>query len=648
MLAVKPDQCTLVPVKPGEITSEAGWPADTPADALAGIVGALKAAGVRVSLFVDPEPAAIRWAKTMGADRVELYTEPFARAFERGPDAAAASFAKYAAAANLAHELGVGVNAGHDLDLKNLTLFRTLPHLDEVSIGHALVSRAIFVGLGTRREGIPRGAVGGRCSRCCSSAPSAEARRARRVTLAVADGVTHRRRVSTKRRRARAPAVLLVHMLSRNKGDWGGLPDRIREAGITALDDRSARPRPVVGLGAGLQAMVQDVRAAAQWLATRPNVRGEQIAIVGASLGASLALLAAVDLPQVRAIGLLSPSLDYRGLRTDIGLVKRLGARSIWLAASAEDPLALRTLRDIAAEPSGPREQHVSSARRPRHRAARARRRRGARAGGLAAPLVAILSIPMRADAIVFGIAGALFGLIIGWVLGSQQAAGAARVAAPVAQAAPAQQPAGGRRRPAPIDPGARQGARGRRGAESQGRAAARAARQHVLRRRAVSAGDHVVRAGARAQSAATPTCRRISAWRTTTRTSPIARWRSSIKSLAIDPKHIKTLLNVGIVRAFGKQDLAGAGKAWQQVVDLAPDSPEGQAAKKGLEGIKSAQPDRRRASRTPMARFLLLLALFVGDRQDVLAIHRRDRARRDAVRRRRAARARGGTRRRR
>ena len=85
VLAVKPDQCTLVPVKPGEITSEAGWPADTPADALAGIIGALKAAGVRVSLFVDPEPAAIRWAKTMGADRVELYTEPFARAFERGP-----------------------------------------------------------------------------------------------------------------------------------------------------------------------------------------------------------------------------------------------------------------------------------------------------------------------------------------------------------------------------------------------------------------------------------------------------------------------------------------------------------------------------------------------------------------------------------
>jgi pyridoxine 5-phosphate synthase len=148
VLEVKPDQCTLVPVKPGEITSQAGWPADTPSDVLAGIIGALEAAGVRVSVFVDPEAPAIRWAKAVGADRVELYTEPFAKAFDRGPAAASASFAQYVEAANLSYELGLGVNAGHDLDLRNLTLFRTLPHLDEVSIGHALVSRAIFVGLG--------------------------------------------------------------------------------------------------------------------------------------------------------------------------------------------------------------------------------------------------------------------------------------------------------------------------------------------------------------------------------------------------------------------------------------------------------------------------------------------------------------------
>lgn len=148
VLQVRPDQCTLVPVRPGEITSEAGWPADTPRETLAAVVASLQSKGVRVSLFVDPDPRPIRWARELGADRVELYTEPFARAFERGPAAAAASLATYVAAAELAHELGLGVNAGHDLDLHNLTMFRTLPHLDEVSIGHALISRAIFVGLG--------------------------------------------------------------------------------------------------------------------------------------------------------------------------------------------------------------------------------------------------------------------------------------------------------------------------------------------------------------------------------------------------------------------------------------------------------------------------------------------------------------------
>ena len=147
VLEVRPDQCTLVPVSPGEITSQAGWPADTPADELSGIIGQMHAAGVRVSLFVDPEDAAVRWAAAMGADRVELYTEPFARAFAAGPEPAALSFARYAAAARAASSAGLGVNAGHDLDLDNLTLFRTLPHLAEVSIGHALISRALFVGL---------------------------------------------------------------------------------------------------------------------------------------------------------------------------------------------------------------------------------------------------------------------------------------------------------------------------------------------------------------------------------------------------------------------------------------------------------------------------------------------------------------------
>jgi alpha-beta hydrolase superfamily lysophospholipase len=192
----------------------------------------------------------------------------------------------------------------------------------------------------------------------------------RPVTFASSDGVTiagdyfeaaSRSSSALRATEDKAPAVVLVHMLSRNRGDWGGLPDRIREAGITALTIDLRGHGQSTGSGQNLPDMVQDVRAAVQWLATRPNVRGDAIAIVGASLGASLALLAAVDLPQVRALGLVSPSLDYRGLRTDTALVKRLGSRAIWLSASAEDPLALRTLRDIAAVPSGPREQHVSS-----------------------------------------------------------------------------------------------------------------------------------------------------------------------------------------------------------------------------------------------------------------------------------------------
>ena len=96
-------------------------------------------------MFVDPVGDAVKWAAAVGGDRVELYTEPFARAFEAGRGEA--SFQTYAQAAELAHSLGLGVNAGHDLDLENLPLFRKLPHLEEVSIGHALISHALYVGL---------------------------------------------------------------------------------------------------------------------------------------------------------------------------------------------------------------------------------------------------------------------------------------------------------------------------------------------------------------------------------------------------------------------------------------------------------------------------------------------------------------------
>jgi pyridoxine 5-phosphate synthase len=147
VLAVRPDQCTLVPVRPGEITSQAGWAPDTPSTFIDDVVGRLKAAGIRVSLFVDPEEHAVEWAAGRGADRVELYTEPYARAFASGMGPARQSFDRYVRAADRAHRLGLGVNAGHDLDLDNLTLFRHLPHLEEVSIGHALVSDALWMGL---------------------------------------------------------------------------------------------------------------------------------------------------------------------------------------------------------------------------------------------------------------------------------------------------------------------------------------------------------------------------------------------------------------------------------------------------------------------------------------------------------------------
>jgi pyridoxine 5-phosphate synthase len=147
VIELRPDQCTLVPVMPGEVTSQAGWPPGASPQTLAPVIARLRGAGVRVSLFIDPTPDAVRWASDLGADRIELYTEPFARAFAVSPTEAADIFGRYAAASALAHERGLGVNAGHDLDLDNLRLFRTLPHLDEVSIGHALITHALWVGL---------------------------------------------------------------------------------------------------------------------------------------------------------------------------------------------------------------------------------------------------------------------------------------------------------------------------------------------------------------------------------------------------------------------------------------------------------------------------------------------------------------------
>lgn len=142
--AVRPHQCTLVPVRPGEVTSEAGWDPSSSGE-LTAVVARLQSHGIRVSVFIDAKEESVKFAAQTGADRVELYTEPYAREFALGQGQAA--FDRFAKASKLAHELGLGVNAGHDLDLDNLPLFRGLPHLAEVSIGHALISHALYVGL---------------------------------------------------------------------------------------------------------------------------------------------------------------------------------------------------------------------------------------------------------------------------------------------------------------------------------------------------------------------------------------------------------------------------------------------------------------------------------------------------------------------
>lgn len=145
VLKVKPEQVTLVPDAPGALTSSAGWDVKANIDFLTPIIDRLKEAGIRTSVFVDPDPAMIRLAAKAGADRVELYTKAYADGYEADPEAAATPYVEAAVAA---HKCGLGVNAGHDLSLANLAFFaRRMPYLNEVSIGHALVADALYMGL---------------------------------------------------------------------------------------------------------------------------------------------------------------------------------------------------------------------------------------------------------------------------------------------------------------------------------------------------------------------------------------------------------------------------------------------------------------------------------------------------------------------
>lgn len=145
VIKVKPEQVTLVPDPPEALTSNAGWDTVANKEILTEIISEFKAAGIRTSIFVDTNLENIRGAVETGTDRVELYTEPYATDYPKDREAAIAPFVE---AAKLAHELGLELNAGHDLSLENLKYFHeNIPYLAEVSIGHALISDALYYGL---------------------------------------------------------------------------------------------------------------------------------------------------------------------------------------------------------------------------------------------------------------------------------------------------------------------------------------------------------------------------------------------------------------------------------------------------------------------------------------------------------------------
>jgi pyridoxine 5-phosphate synthase len=146
VLETKPHQVTLVPDSQGQLTSDHGWDTVKNQEYLIKTIALFKNAGIRVSIFVDPVATMVEAAATTGTDRIELYTESYATAFATGNKETA--ILPYTEAAILAHQLGLGINAGHDLDLQNLAYFKNeVPHLNEVSIGHALVCDSLYLGL---------------------------------------------------------------------------------------------------------------------------------------------------------------------------------------------------------------------------------------------------------------------------------------------------------------------------------------------------------------------------------------------------------------------------------------------------------------------------------------------------------------------
>ena len=145
VLEARPEQVTLVPDEPGQLTSDHGWDTIGRAEELKKIVGRLQDRGIRTSIFIDPDVRLLDGAREVGTDRIEFYTGPYAHDYDHDREAAVAPFAR---ASEYAAKLGLGINAGHDLNLDNLAYFsESLPDLQEVSIGHALISDALYYGL---------------------------------------------------------------------------------------------------------------------------------------------------------------------------------------------------------------------------------------------------------------------------------------------------------------------------------------------------------------------------------------------------------------------------------------------------------------------------------------------------------------------
>jgi alpha-beta hydrolase superfamily lysophospholipase len=190
-----------------------------------------------------------------------------------------------------------------------------------------------------------------------AAAPPARAA-SRPLTLTAADGVT----IAADLYEAPPPssAVVLVHVLGGTRADWRVVAERLQAEGMTALAIDLRGHGGSTGSSAPSAEMAQDVKAAVGWLAGRPEVRPGAIAVVGASLGATAALMAAADLPQVKAAVLVSPAADYRGVRLDAA-GRKFARRPLLLIASQDDPYALRTVRDLAPPELPLREQRVST-----------------------------------------------------------------------------------------------------------------------------------------------------------------------------------------------------------------------------------------------------------------------------------------------